>query len=40
MPAQGAAYSDNDVAAVATYERSSWGNNAGVVLPADVAAVR
>jgi mono/diheme cytochrome c family protein len=39
MPAQ-AQLSDYDVAAVATYERLSWGNNDGVVLPEDVAAIR
>ncbi|MEN0064035.1 MAG: cytochrome c [Myxococcota bacterium] len=32
--------SDYDVAAVATYERHSWGNDDGIVLPADVAAIR
>ncbi|MEQ1570580.1 MAG: cytochrome c [Myxococcota bacterium] len=35
-----AEYSDYDIAAVATFERTSWGNADGVVLPADVAAVR
>ncbi len=39
MPPQGN-LSDYDIAAVATYERHSWGNNDGVVVPADVAAVR
>lgn len=39
MPAQ-AQLSDYDVAAIATFERLSWGNNDGIVLPADVAAVR
>lgn len=39
MPAQGQ-LSDYDIAAVATYERLSWGNNDGIVLPEDVAAVR
>jgi mono/diheme cytochrome c family protein len=39
MPPQGA-LSDYDIAAVATYERHSWGNNDGIVLPADVKAVR
>jgi len=39
MPPQGT-LSDYDIAAVATYERHSWGNNDGIVLPADVAAVR
>ncbi len=31
---------DCDIAAVASYERNSWGNNDGIVTPADVAAVR
>jgi mono/diheme cytochrome c family protein len=39
MPAQGQ-LSDYDIAAVATYERSSWGNNDGIVMPEDVARVR
>jgi mono/diheme cytochrome c family protein len=39
MPGQ-AQLSDYDVAAVATFERLSWGNNDGVVLPEDVAAIR
>ena len=39
MPPQGA-LSDYDIAAVATYERHSWGNNDGIVLPDDVKAVR
>jgi mono/diheme cytochrome c family protein/cytochrome c oxidase subunit IV len=39
MPAQGS-LSDVDIAAVATYERHSWGNNDGIVMPEDVAAVR
>jgi len=32
--------SDQDIAAVATFERSSWGNKGSVVQPADVAAQR
>lgn len=32
--------SDNQIASVATYERNSWGNDAGVVLPTLVAEVR
>lgn len=40
MPPQGAALSDYDIAAVATYERTSWGNADGVVLPEQVASVR
>ena len=39
MPPQGS-LSDYDIAAVATYERHSWGNNDGIVLPDDVKAVR
>lgn len=31
---------DYDIAAVATYERTSWGNDDGIVLPEDVAAAR
>jgi mono/diheme cytochrome c family protein len=31
---------DNQIAAVITYERNSWGNNGGVVEPAQVAALR
>lgn len=40
MPAQGGGLSDYDVAAVATFERLSWGNNDGPVSPEDVASVR
>jgi len=40
MPPQGAALSDYDVAAVTTFERTSWGNADGVILPEQVAAVR
>ena len=32
--------SDADIAAVATYERTSWGNKGSVVQPKDVAAAR
>ena len=39
MPPQGS-LSDYDVAAVATYERHSWGNDDGIVTPEDVKAVR
>jgi mono/diheme cytochrome c family protein len=39
MPAQGQ-LSDYDIAAVATFERTSWGNNDGIVMPEDVARVR
>lgn len=39
MPAH-AAYCDNKIAAVASFERNSWGNSDGFVTPADVKAVR
>jgi len=39
-PGGGATLSDYDVAAVATYVRHSWGNDDGIVVPEDVAAVR
>ena len=39
MPAFGY-LSDMDIASVITYTRNSWGNDAGVVTPADVAAQR
>ena len=32
--------SDTDIAAAITYTRNSWGNDSGVVQPADVAAAR
>jgi len=32
--------SDEDIAAVVTYERVSWGNHGGAVKPADVKALR
>jgi len=31
---------DYDIASVATHERTSWGNDDGLVMPEDVAAVR
>ena len=40
MPGQGALLNDIEIAAVATYERNSWGNNDGDVTPEQVAAVR
>lgn len=49
MPAWGPQLTDEDIAAVATYERNSWGNAdqrvhgpkaGGIVKPADVAAFR
>jgi nitrite reductase (NO-forming) len=40
MPPQGAALSDTQIADVLTYVRSSFGNKAGAVTPAEVAAIR
>jgi mono/diheme cytochrome c family protein len=40
MPAMGAALSDDDLAAVLTYIRQSWGNKAAAVTPEQVHAVR
>lgn len=42
MPAYGLGMemSDDEVAAVLTYVRSSWGNTAGAITPQDVARVR
>ena len=40
MPAMGAALSDEDLAAVLTYMRQSWGNKASEVTPEQVKAVR
>jgi len=40
MPARGTTYSDYGIAAVVTFERNSWGNPGGMVLPADVKALR
>lgn len=40
MPPQGAMLNDIEIAAVATYERNSWGNNDGDVTPEHVASVR
>jgi mono/diheme cytochrome c family protein len=39
MPAQGN-LSDEEIAAVITYERSSWGNDFGACLPESVVAAR
>jgi mono/diheme cytochrome c family protein len=39
MPAQGY-LDDYDIAAVASYVRTSWGNNDGLVTPDDVASAR
>ena len=35
-----AALPDADLAAILTFERTSWGNAGGEVMPADVAAAR
>ncbi len=40
MPAWGQTLSSADIAAVITYTRSSWGNAASAVTPAQVAATR
>lgn len=40
MPPQGAALSDTQIADVLSYVRSSFGNKAGAVTPAEVAAIR
>jgi len=40
MAAYGSQLNDLELAAVITYERNSWGNNASVVQPADVKAAR
>jgi mono/diheme cytochrome c family protein len=40
MAAMGAALSDSDLAAVLTYIRGSWGNQAGEVTADDIKAVR
>jgi len=40
MPAMGAALTDDDLAAVLTYIRQSWGNKASAVTPDQVKAVR
>ena len=40
MAAYGALLSDADIAAVISYERNSWGNDAGVVQPAAIKAAR
>jgi mono/diheme cytochrome c family protein len=40
MPALGGQLSDAEIAAVLTFERSSWGNNSGGVDPALVSEIR
>ncbi len=39
MPSWKGQLSASDIAAVATYIRASWGNKAGAVTEADVAAI-
>ena len=40
MPAFEAKMSDDEIAAVATYIRNSWGNRANPVTPRDVALLK
>jgi mono/diheme cytochrome c family protein len=40
MPAWAATMTDDEIAAVASHVRASWGNGAAAVAPEDVAAVR
>ena len=40
MPNMGAALSDDDLAAVLTYIRQSWGNKASIITPDQVKAVK
>lgn len=40
MPAMGAALSDDDLAAVLSYMRQSWGNKASAITPEQVKAVK
>jgi mono/diheme cytochrome c family protein len=40
MPAWGQTLSSSEIAAAITYVRSAWGNSAGGVTPAEVAATR
>ena len=40
MPAMGAALPDDDLAAVLTYIRQSWGNKASAITPEQVKAVK
>ena len=40
MPTWGGAFSDEQIASVASYIRKSWGNKAGAVTPEFVAKVR
>lgn len=40
MPNQGVTMSDQEIAEVLTYARGAWGNTAGAITTAEVAAVR
>jgi mono/diheme cytochrome c family protein len=40
MPAMGATLSDDDLAAVLTYMRQTWGNKASTITPEQVKAIR
>jgi mono/diheme cytochrome c family protein len=40
MPPMGAGLADDDLAALLTYIRNSWGNKASVITPAQVKAVK
>jgi len=40
MPNMGASLSDDDLAAVLTYIRQSWGNKASAITPEQVKAVK
>jgi mono/diheme cytochrome c family protein len=40
MPTWGGAFTDEQIASVASYVRRSWGNKAAPVLPATVAKIR
>jgi mono/diheme cytochrome c family protein len=40
MPAMGAALPNDDLAAVLSYMRNSWGNKASLISPEEVAAIR
>ncbi len=40
MPPFGGQLNDEDIANIANYERSSWGNHAKQVTPAEIAAIR
>ncbi len=40
MPAWGGKFNDQEIAAVVSYARNAWGNQASMITPADVAAAR